>query len=65
MLQHKSLDQVFWAEAMCCANYIQNRSLHKALGGITHFEAWCGKKPSVKHFKVLGSLAWERIPPQK
>ena len=22
MLQHKSLDQFFWVEAMCCANFI-------------------------------------------
>ena len=65
ILQHKSLDQVFWAEAMCCANYIQNRSPHKALDGITPFQAWCGRKPSVNHFKVFGCTAWARIPPQK
>ena len=50
---------------MCCANYIQNKSLHKALDEITPFEAWCGRKPSVKHFKVFGCTAWARIPPQK
>lgn len=50
---------------MCCANYIQKRSPHRALDGITPFEVWCGKKPSVKHFKVFGCLAWARIPPQK
>ena len=61
MIQHKSLDQVFWAEAMCCANYIQNRSLHKALDGITPFEAWCGRKPVMKHFKVLGCPTWAHI----
>ena len=65
MLQHKSLDQVFWAKAMSCAKYIQNKSPHKALDGITPFEAWCGRKPSVKHFKVFGCPAWARIPPQK
>ena len=65
MLQYKSLDQVFWLEAMCCANYIQNRSSHKTLDGITLFEAWCGRKPILKHFKVFGCLAWARIPPQK
>ena len=65
MLQHKSLDQVFWVEAMCCASYIQNKSPHKALDRITPFEAWCGRKTSVKHFKVFGCLAWAGIPPQK
>ena len=44
---------------------IQNRSLHKALYGIKPFEAWCGRKPSVKHFKKIGCPAWARIPPQK
>ena len=65
MLQHKSLDQVFWEEAMCCANYILTRSPHKTLDGITPFEAWCGRKPSVKHFNVFGCPTWARIPPQK
>ena len=65
MLQHKSLDPMFWVEAMCCANYIQNRSPHKALDGITPFEAWCGRKPSVNHFKVFGCTTWARIPPQE
>ena len=65
MLQHKFLDQVFWVEAMCYANYIQNRSPIKALDGITPFEAWFGRKPSVKHFKVFGCPTWARIPPQK
>ena len=60
---HKSLDQVFWAEAMNCANYILNRSPHKALDGATPFEAWTGRKPSVKHFRVFGCPAWARIPP--
>ena len=50
---------------MCCANYIQNRSPHKALDGLTPFEAWCGRKPSVKHFNFFGCTAWARIPPQK
>ena len=65
MLQYKSLDQVFWVEAMCCTNYIKNRSLHKALDGITPFEAYYGKKPSVKNFKVFGCPTWARIPQQK
>lgn len=65
MLQNKSLDQVFWAEAMNYANYIQNRSPHKVLDEVTIFEAWTGRKPIVKHFRVFGCPAWARIPPQK
>ena len=65
MLLHKSLDQVFWAEVMNCENYIQNRSPHKALDGVTPFEAWNGRKPTIKHFRVFGCPAWAQIPPQK
>ena len=28
-------------------------------------EAWFGHKPSVSHFRVFGSKAWARIPPEK
>ena len=58
MLQNKSLDQVYWAEAMNCDNYIQNKSPLKALDGVTPFEAWNGRKPIVKHFKVFNCLEW-------
>ena len=58
MLQNKSLDQVFWDEAMNCDNYIQNRSPQKALDGVTPFEAWYGRKPTVKNFRVFGCPTW-------
>lgn len=45
--------------------HIQNRVPHKALTGITPFEAWAGRKPIVRHFRVFGCPAWARIPPQK
>ena len=31
----------------------------------TPFEAWIGHKPNVSHFKVFGSKAWDRNPPEK
>ena len=65
MLLHKSLDQVFWAKAMNCANYIQNRSPHKALDGLTPFEAQYRRKPTVKNFRVFGCPSWAQIPPLK
>ena len=58
MLLNKSLDQVFWAEAMNCTNCIQNRSPHKALDGVTPFEAWTSRKPMIKHFRVFGCPTW-------
>ena len=53
MLLHKSLDQVFWVEATNCANYVQNRSPHKALDAVTPFEAWIGRKPSISTLESL------------
>ena len=65
MIEAKDLNPKLWDEAINCAAYIQNRSPHKALDGKTPYEAWCGHKPSVSHFRVFGSKAWARIPPKK
>ena len=32
-----------------------------SLDGKTPFEAWCDRKPVVKHFIVFGCPAWENI----
>ena len=61
MLESKTLPPKFWAEAINCASYIQNRMPRKQLDGVTPFEAWGGHKPDVSHFKIFGSRAWARI----
>ena len=61
----KTLPPKFWAEAIKCAAYIQNRVPHKHLYGMTPFEAWSGRKPDVTHFRIFGSKAWARIPTEK
>ena len=33
--------------------------------GETPFQAWTGRKPTVKHFRVFGSPAWAHIPAEK
>lgn len=55
----------FWVEVISSTTHIQNWVLNKALKGMTPFEAWCGRKPVVRHFKVFGCLAWTCIPPKK
>ncbi|KAH9294951.1 hypothetical protein KI387_038539, partial [Taxus chinensis] len=65
MIHSKSLPPQYWAEAVNCANYIQNRVPHKAVRGMTPFEAWFGCKPDVEHFRVFGSKAMARIPKKK
>ena len=51
----------FWAEALSTAAYLINRSPTKTLGDKTPFEAWYGKKPSVKHLKVFGCAAYSHV----
>jgi hypothetical protein len=40
--------------------YILNRSLTKALNGMTPYEAWHGRKPTVSHLRVFGCLAFTK-----
>lgn len=59
-----SLDQRFWGEAILTANYIQNRLPTKSVG-MSPFERWFNKKPSLDHFKIFGCEAWVQIPKEK
>ena len=61
MIKAKSLDPCFEVETISSASHILNRSPHPALDGNTPFEAWCGRKPVVSHFRVFGCPAWEKI----
>ena len=65
MMESKELNPKIHDEDINCAAYVQNISPHKALDGRTPFEAWSGQKPNVSHFRVFGSKAWDRIPPNK
>ena len=65
MIEAKTFPPKFWAEAIKCASYIQNRVPHKQIYGMTPFEAWSGHKPDVTHFRIFGSKAWARIPTEK
>ena len=49
MIKAKSLDPTLEVSAA----HILNRSPHNALDRKTPFEAWCGRKPVVSHFRVL------------
>ena len=65
MMEAKTFPQKFWAEAINCASYIQNRVPHKHIYGMTLFESWSGHNPDVTHFRIFGSRAWDRIPTEK
>ena len=62
MLKRKNVPNEFWAEAVCCAGYLINRSPTKCLNNITPHEAWYRRKPNIQHLKVFGSVAYSLIP---
>eukprot|EP00253_Pinus_taeda_P027273 PITA_27273 len=65
MLQHKSVPNKFWAEAVFTAVYLLNRSPTQAVKGKTPEEVWSGRKPKISHLKVFGSIAYVWIPAAK
>ena len=51
---------MYWGEAVVMAVYILNRSPTKALNGMTPYEAWHGRKPTVSHLRVFGCLTFAK-----
>ena len=51
----------FWLEAMCCSTYLKIRCPHRALGGITPYEKWYGKKPFLDYLKILDCRCYAHI----
>ena len=56
------LGKEFWAEAMCTACYLVNRSPSLALDENNLHEVWTGKKPSLTHLRVFGCDAYVHVP---
>jgi transposase InsO family protein len=62
MLSCREIPKEFWPEAVNWAIYILNRSPTAALNNITPEEAWSSIKPSVRHFRVFGCVAYTHVP---
>ncbi|WJX28775.1 hypothetical protein P8452_17454 [Trifolium repens] len=58
MLHAKDIPYDFWAEAMNTACYIHNRVTLRKGTSSTLYELWKDRKPTVKHFHVLGSKCY-------
>ena len=56
MLKEKNLPLELWAEAVNTCVYVLNRSYTKSLKGETLYEKWSGRKPSIDHLRVFGSV---------
>ena len=59
---HSNLPKRLWAELVNTAAYIINRTGVSAVEGKSPFELWFGKKPSIKHLKVIGTTCYAHIP---
>eukprot|EP00253_Pinus_taeda_P002074 PITA_02074 len=53
MLQHKSVPNKFWAEAVFTAVYLFNRSPTQAVKGKTPEEVWSGRPPDGRDYAAL------------
>ena len=62
MSSDAQLPHKFWAEALSTAVFLRNRSSTSTVTGMTPFQAWSGKKPSVNNLRVFGCVAYSHIP---
>ncbi|KAM1031938.1 hypothetical protein ACFX2I_035575 [Malus domestica] len=64
-LHAKNLPKALWAESMMCAVHVINRLPLSPNNMKTPYELMFGDKPSVKHFKVFGSICYVHVPDSK
>jgi len=65
MFKSKNVLKEFWAEALQCAIYVKNRCPYAKLNEKTPQEVWSGRKLSVSHLIVFGSIAYGHVPAQQ
>ena len=61
MFKGKKLPLELWGEAVTTCTYVLNRSATKRLRGKTPYECWFGRKPSVNHLRIFGSLVHVKV----
>lgn len=64
MIEDAELPYVFWAEAVCTANYLLNRLPTRPIE-TTPFEGWNEKKPNMKHCVKFGTKCFVHVPAEK
>lgn len=65
MHAHGNIPQGLWAEMINTAGYILNRTGPSNITGVSSYEAWYGKKPGIKHLRIIGSTCYAHIPSQQ
>jgi len=65
MLDDAGLSKKYWAFAVSVAVYLKNRTPTRSVVGKTPYKAWHRRKPSLKHLRVFGCLAFVHVPKEK
>jgi hypothetical protein len=60
-LLHAGLPKCFWAESVAAACYVRNR-LPVCPVDVSPYERWYARKPSVRHLRVFGCIAYALKP---
>jgi len=58
ILRARGMPGHYWGEAVHTTVFLLNRAPTSALDGMTPYQAWHGKKPSVHFLKVFGCVAY-------
>ena len=61
MLKAKQMPNEFWAEAVITTVYIWNRCPTKSVCEKTLEEAWSERRPSIRHLRVFGCIAYAHV----
>lgn len=61
----EGLPQSLWAEFINSAVYILNRTSNSGIPTKSPYELWFGKKPNIKHLRIIGSECYAHIPKGK
>lgn len=54
-----------WAELVSTAIYILNRTGKSSVPNKSPYELWMKRQPRIKHMRIIGSICYAHIPPQK
>lgn len=62
MLKAAELPKELWAEAVSTAAYVLNLTGKSSEEGVSPYELWYGKVPSIKHLRRFGSTSYVHLP---
>ena len=62
---HDGLPKVLWAELVNTSAYVLNRTGVSSVDKKSPYELWFGKKPGIKHLRVIGTTCYVHVPDQK